>query len=263
MIDYIKYTIDGKTYNLIDNGDGTWSKETNAPEVAGNYSLKFEISENGIVSYVDSSDSRYVIFLQVIEDIERKVFLINYLPDFLQDILEFNVIYDIEDLLLDKLYSNVEKVKNDMFIKSASNDSITRLEKFLRIKGQGTLEQRKSYLISLLQKGKKLNEQKIKRIANTITGSDCIITFYGADELNNPEHGYGLIKVQVLSPDNSKDYRYEDIARALKTLVPGHIKLLVIKYYSTWSDVISNYDNWSAIHSAEDWQIIKDYIPPQ
>lgn len=263
MIDYIKYTMDGRTYSLISNGSGTWEKEDGSPEVSGNYSLLFEVSENGAVSYIDSSDGRYTTYLQIIEDIERKVFLISYLPDFLTDILEYNIVFDIGNLKLDKLYSDVEKIKNDMFITAASNDSITRLESFLKIKGQGTLEQRKSYLITLLQKGKKLNEQKIRSIANTITGSDCIITFYGADEMGNPEYGYGLLMLQVLSPDSTKDYRYEDIARTLKPLVPGHLKLLVIKYYSTWSDVISNYADWSELKTASDWQHIRDYIPLQ
>ncbi len=261
MIDYIRYTLAGITYQLIDNGDGTWSKETGDPQAAGNYSLTFEVSENGLVSKIDSTDSRYETYLQIIEKLEQTVNLVRDIPDFLQDIMEFNVICNIENPLLDKLHFDTEKIKNDMFITSASNDSIIRLEKFLKIKGLGTLEQRKSYLISLLQKGKKLNEQRIRNIANTITGSDCIITFYAADELGNPEEGHGLIRVQVLSPDNSKDYRYEDIARALKVLVPGHTKLLVIKYYSTWSDVISEYSSWSEIKGLDNWQKVKDYIP--
>jgi len=263
MIDYIKYTVDGVTHSMINSGDGTWRREADAPSVSGNYALLFEISENGIISYIDSADSRYEIYLQVIEGAERKVFLKTYLPDFMQDIFELNVIFDVENENLDKLYADVEKIKNDMFITSASNDAIVRIENFLRIKGQGTLEQRKSYLISLFQKGKKLHEGKIKEIVNTITGSDCITTFYGSNELNNPELGYGLLRVQVLSPDSLKDYRYDDIARALKPLVPGHLKLLVIKYFSVWADVILNYADWSAISTATNWQIIKDYIPPQ
>ncbi len=261
MIDYIRYTLAGKTYHLIKNGDGTWSKKANTPLVAGNYSLILEVSENGLVSRIDSTDSRYETYLKIIENLEQTVNLIRDIPDFLQDIMEFNVIYDIENPLLDKIHFDLEKIKNDMFITSASNDSITRLEKFLKIKGLGTLEQRKSYLISLLQKGKKLNEQRIRNIANTITGSNCIINFYGADDLDNPEEGFGLIKVQVLSPDNNKDYRYEDITRALRVLVPGHIKLLVIKYYVTWLDVITEYSSWSAIKNAGRWQTIKDYVP--
>lgn len=263
MINYIKYSIDGETYSLIDNGDGTWSKEANAPEVSGNYSLLFEISENGIVSYLDSSDSRYLVFLQVIESIERKVFLIDMLPDFLRGIHEYNVVFDIENLSLDKLYSDIDKVKNDMFITTASNDSMTRLESFLGIKGMGTLEQRKNYIISLIQKGKKLNENKIKNIANTITGSDSIITFYGAGDNNNPYPGYGVLRLQILSPDKNRDYRYEDIARTIKPLVPGHIKLLVIKYYALWEDVKINFTDWNSIKSLEDWQAVKNYIPPQ
>lgn len=263
MIDYIKYTVDGSTYSLINNGDGTWSKESNAPEVSGNYSLLFEISENGIITFIDGSDSRYDTYLQVIESTERKVFLIKCLPDFLQDITEFQNLFATEDLALDNLYSDVEKVKNNMFITTASIDAIKRLETFLRIKGQGTLEQRKSYLKSLFQSGNKLTEAKIIKLAKTITGSGCIIALFGSDELNNPEPGYCLLRVQVLSPDNTKDYRYEDIARSLKPLVPGHIKLLVVKYFSTWKDIITNYADWSAMYATANWQTIRDYIPPQ
>jgi len=263
MIDYIKYTIDDNTYSLIDNGDGTWSKETDAPNVCGNYALLFEISENGIVSYIDSADSRYSVFLKVIESMERKVFLLQCLPEFLQEITEFQELFNVEDLSLDQLCSEVEKVKNDMFITTASNDAIIRKETFLKTKGQGTLEQRKNYLISLNQKGKKLNRNKIKSITNTITGSDCIVTFFGADEINNPEVGYGVLRVQVLSPDNNKDYRYEDILRALKPLVPSHVRLLVVKYFALWEDVKTNFSDWTAIATRKDWQAVKSYIPPQ
>lgn len=263
MIDYIRYTVNGVTYSLSNNGDGTWSKEATAPAVAGNYSLALEISENGIITYIDSSDSRYEFYLEVLVSTERVVFLESFVPDFIAEIEEFKSVFNIENKNFDELHSELEKVKGDMFITTASSDAITRIETFLRIKGQGTLQQRKSFLISILQKGKKLNEQKIKEISNTITGSDCIITFFGANEINNPEAGNGLLRVQILSPSNNKDYKYDDIVRTLKPLVPGHLKLLVIKYFSAWADVISNYANWSAVKTANDWQIIKDYIPPQ
>jgi len=263
MIDYIKYTIDGETYDLINSGDGTWSKSLDAPDVAGNYNLVLEVSENGISTIIDSSDPRYEFYLDVIETTEEKVHLQNYVPEFLTDILEFNLIYEIENKELDELYSEIEKFKGDMFIKTASAEKITQLETFLRSKGQGTLSQRKDYLLSLFRKGKKINEGSIKEIANTITGSDCIVTFFGSDELNNPDLGYGLLRVQVLSPENNKNYRYDDIFRTLKPLVPGHIKLLVIKYFALWDDIKSNFNDWNTVKAKTDWQAVKSYIPPQ
>ena len=72
------------------------------------------------------------------------------------------------------------------------------------------------------------------------------------------------MQVQVLSPDNNKDYRYDDIFRALKPMVPAHIKLLVIKYFATWEDIRNNFADWNAIAAnMADWQAVKNYIPPQ
>ena len=134
MIDYIKYTVDGKTYDLINNGDGTWSKQLNAPDVAGNYNLILEISEDGIKTIIDSSDPRYDFYLRVIEAAEERTKLQRYVPDFINDILEFNVIFDVENAELDQLWSQSEKFKGDMFIRTASAEKINQLETFLRIK---------------------------------------------------------------------------------------------------------------------------------
>lgn len=263
MIDYIKYTVDGKTYELINNNDGTWSRSVNAPSVVGLYNLLLEIGQGDSIVFIDSSDSRYSFYLEVIEEIERKVNLIHYLPPILQEVLEFNVIFDAENIELDYFYDSIKRVGLDALIRTASAKKITRLENFLRFKGLGTLDQRRTYLLSLFRKGQKLNESNIKEITWTITGSDCYVTFYGADEANNPEPGDGLLFVQVLSPDNNKDYRYEDIFRALKPLVPGHIKLIVMKYFATWNDVKTNFADWNAIKNLSSWNDVKNYIPPQ
>jgi len=192
-----------------------------------------------------------------------KQYMQNYVPEFLTDILEFNLIYEIENKELDEIYAGIEKLKGDMFIRTASNEMILRLENFLRIKGMGTLEQRKNYLLTLFQKGKKLNEGKIKEVTNTIVGADCLVTFFSSDELNNPEPGCGILRVQVLSPEKGKDYRYDDIFRTLKPSVPGHIKLLVIKYFALWEDVKNNFSDWNTVKAMTDWQAVKSYIPPQ
>jgi hypothetical protein len=263
MIDYIKYTVDGKTYSMINNGDGTWSRDGTAPSIAGNYLLKFTISENGIITYVDSSNSLYETYLKVVVEAERVAYLEKLVPDFLLENKEFADLFDIENESFDDLYSSLERLKSDVFIITASGDTVTRLEDFIRLKGVGTLEQRKNYILSLIRKGNKLNTSVIKNIANAITGSDCIIKFFTSGELNNPDPGCGYLRVQVLSPDYSKDYRYSDIVRALSPLIPGHIKLAVIKYFATWTDIIDSFSDWNATAAMPDWAAVKDYIPPQ
>lgn len=263
MIEFIKYIVDGKTYELIDNGDGTWSKQLDAPSVIGDYTLQLIVSDGGNIITIDSSDSRYDFYLNVIEQAESVTHVEDYAPNILEDIMEFNVIYDCNNKELDELYASIKKFGGDLFIETASASKILQLENFLGIKGQGTLTQRKDYLMAMMQKNTKLSESSIKTVVNTITGSDCIVTFFGADELSNPDYGFGLIRVQVLSPDSSKDYRYEDIFRALKPMTSSHLKLLVIKYFALWDDVKLNFADWNAVNDMTDWQAVKSYIPPQ
>lgn len=262
MIDYIKYTVDGEAYELIKNDDGTWSKELNAPSVVGRYDLILEVGQDGIKTYIDSKDPRYNFFLDVIEDADAKVDLIKYLPHYSKNSSVYNQLFEVENLELDILHSLIRKVSNDVFIRTASNEKITRLEEFLGFKGLGNLGQRKSYLLTLFQRGKKLNEEVIKEITNTIAGADCIVTFYASNEVDNPHQGYGLLRVQVLSPDNQKDYRYDDIQRALQSMIPAHIKLTVIKYFGTWAEAMDPFASWNDIYNnVEDWQGLKNYIP--
>ena len=263
MIDYIKYTVDNATYCLTNNGDDTWSRDGEAPSIAGNYQIIFTISENGIVTTVDSSNSLYETYLNVVVETERVVYLEKLVPDFVSSIYEFAKLFEIENENFDNLHANIERIKSDVFITTASNDSITRVETFIGIKGIGTLEQRKSYLVSLNRKGNKLKEASMKGIVNSISGSDCNVTFFGADESDNPLPGYGLIRVRVLSPDTSKNYRYEDIERSLKPLMPAHIRLLVVRYFALWDDIQDNYTDWEAVKEMDSWQVLKDYIPPE
>ena len=263
MIEYTNYTINGFSYGLTNNGDGTWSRDINAPSATGKYDLLLEIKQNGQSFYIDSSDPRYSFYLEVIDEIESEVKLIEYLPLFLQDILEFQVICNTESIELDAIYNSIDKTLLNAFVQTASVDKITKFEMFLGFKGVGTLEQRKAYILALFRKGKKLSGETIKEITNTITGSDCIVTFFGSDELNNPQPTYPLLQIQVLSPDNNKDYRYDDVLKTIKPLVPGHVKLMVIRFFANWSDVMANFQDWNAVKSSSNWKALRSYIPPQ
>lgn len=261
MIYFIKYTINGITYTLVNNGDNTWSRDANAPSAGGNYLMTLTIIKDGYEIILDASDDMYEVYLDIITGAEKNARLGSYVPNFISDTEEIASVFNAENEVLDYLDDEISKIKSNLFITTASNHSIFRMESFLGIKGLGTLDQRKSYLISLNQKGNKLNVPAIRNIVKSISGSDCIVTFFGSEEEGNSDKAYGLLRIQVLSPDSTKNYRYADIARALAPLVPSHIKLSVIKYFATWGDILNDFSDWSAISAKEDWQIVREYIP--
>lgn len=263
MIDYIKYTLDNKTYSLNKNPDGTWSRQASAPDVAGNYSLKIEISSDGVISYIDGDNPQYNFYLDVINSTEKVTHLESLVPEFIADLDKFQTLYNTENIAFDQLNYHIEGVKSNIYLTTSSNEAIQRWERFLNIKGEGTLEQRKNYLKSLLQKSNKLSEKTIQDIVKAITGSGCVVTFFTSDDLLNPDPGFSLLRVQVLSPDSDVNYRYEDIARTLKPLVPSHIKLIVVKFFATWEDISENNKDWSSVASMSNWKAVRNYIPPQ
>ena len=50
----------------------------------------------------------------------RKYNLIEYLPQYLQDIKEFNIIFDSEDIQLDILFPLIESIFNERLIMQCS-----------------------------------------------------------------------------------------------------------------------------------------------
>lgn len=260
-MDYIKYTIDGQT-TYLENRNGQWVETLNAPDVAGSYDFDLEVSKNGAITYLNSYDPRVNLQLQVQQEVPQVVNLISYLPEFMQEVKEFQTILNAENVIFNTLSRDVGYVLNQLFMNTASPDTILKWENFLGIKGEGSLEQRKSYIMAMIKKGDKLSEKSIKTIVNTLTGSDAIVTFYAENDVTTPQVGHAVLLVQVLSPDNSKDYKYDDIQRMLEPLVPGHIKLIVVKYFATWGDIKENYASWEAVALGQDWQAINDYIPP-
>lgn len=260
-MDYIKYTVDGKA-SYLENVGGKWVETLSVPYMQGAYDFTLELNKDGRVTYIESNDPRINMKLDVREMAPNTIDLLNYLPEFMQEIKEFKEIVQAENVVFNILSNDIEYFLNQLFIDSASPETVFRFENFLGIKGEGTLDQRKSYILALIKKGDKLNEKSIKTIVDTITGSEAIVTFYAINEVNSPKNGHAVLLVQVLSPDNNKDYKYDDIQRALQPLVPAHIDLMVIKYFSTWQNVKDNYLDWGAAAQAASWQEINDYIPP-
>lgn len=264
MIDSVNYTVNGESNTLDDIGDGTYSKVLSAPSQEGNYFTSVEVIDMaGNKILIDNTDERFNMLLSVNEEIPLTVNLLEYLPEFLRDIREFKVILNTESIQYSQLMYSINKNLNNNFLDTMTIEVIERLEKFLGVIGEGTLEQRRNYLRALFKKGEKLNEASIRTIIKTITGSEAIIKFYTGSEIEAPFQGQGTLSIRVLSPDSSINYRFEDVARTILPLIPAHIKLELIKYFATWADIKNSYTNWDVLKSgAESWATLYSYIPP-
>jgi hypothetical protein len=260
-MNYVKYSVNGETVYL-ENINGVWQQSLKAPEEAGIYNLALEVSINGNTTYIDSGDSRYDLRLNVLNEYDNYINLLDYLPEFIADIKEFQIIMDIESEYFNRFYGDISNTLDNNYLETMSIEVVQRFETFLGILGEGTLIQRKNYLKALFKKGNKLNENTIRTIISTITGSKALIKFYSGSEIDAPITGQGVLKIQVLSPDPLVNYKFNDIIRAISPLMPEHIKLIVIKYFATWGDIQNAYSSWEGVKNEADWATVLSYIPP-
>lgn len=264
MIASSNYSIDGNIYDLNKGEGDTWSDINQAPDDAGLYPVGVSVSnEVGQTSYIDNTSSKFNLNVMVRDEVSNNINLINYIPEYLRDIREFKLIMEGESQKFNELYFIKDKTLDMQFVDYMDIEAITRYENFLGIIGQGTLEQRRAYIRALYIKGDKLSEFSIKAVVKSITGGKALVKFFGGDEVLNPNPGQGTLRVQVLSPDPNINYKFDDIIRAIAPYMPAHIKLNLIKYFSTWGDIKQAYTDWQAIKKASNWEELYNYIPPQ
>ncbi|HAK43878.1 MAG TPA: hypothetical protein DCM59_15720 [Clostridium sp.] len=193
-----------------------------------------------------------------------KVNLIDHIPEFLREIREFHQIMATGSVELNKLTEAMKQNLENSFLETMDELGISRYEKFLEIIPQGTLEQRRKYILALIRNNDKLSEKTIKAIVATIMDAGCFVRFHAGGEPSNPNPGQGTLVVRVLAPDaSSTDYRFENVARMILPLMPAHIKLEVHKFFTTWDDIQLKHNSWNDIkNSFASWQEVKDYLPP-
>lgn len=171
-------------------------------------------------------------------------------PPVWEEIPEMQALQDALQPELEQLGIKFEQVITDTFIDQLSEERLSEWEKRLTIVPQGTVQQRKLYLKSVIRGFGKLNEAKIRSIVNALTGGDAIATFED-----------GVIVVKVLPPNNGEVYLFPDVERSLEPRKPVHLGLRVIRYYSTWGIIKERFSSWQEVkeHFA-DWNGVKNYI---
>ncbi|MGL5438795.1 MAG: putative phage tail protein [Filifactoraceae bacterium] len=189
---------------------------------------------------------------------------IRHLPPQLQGYREFRAIHDLEDIETALQAHEIGLMVDNNYFLTADETGISAFEKALKIEPKGNLEQRRSFLLALAASSEKFSSKTIKNIVEAITGGKVLVTFFGADESENPYRGYGFIDIKVLSPALDKDYNFSDVERLLKPKIPAHLKYKVSKWFATWKDINDGFTDWQAMLTKfTDWQEINDFIPKE
>ena len=175
--------------------------------------------------------------------------LMRYLPEFLHDVEELKKIFLAEDAEIDIIYSAMDGIFPEKLIMECSEERLNQWEQALGIDPQGTVTERRYYVKGILNGEGKLNEQKIKDIANSYSGGSAIVSFANS-----------VIRVQILPPSGGEVFRFDDIERNLRPLIPAHLGLTVERFYSTWGDIKANFADWTAVKALDDWEEVKNYI---
>ena len=249
MIDEIVCKVNSQIYFLVDVQDSS-------VRVSGLSITNIETpaviftAVDGAVSLVSTTLSNATT--QKIQDyisefIRPSIF--QYLPSILQPFLEFQEICDTEDVEFERMYPAISTLYAETTIRYCSEERLAEWERALKVNPEGTLEQRRLFMLATIRGNGKLNEAKINSIVNAFTGGTAIVTLENS-----------VIVVKVLPPHNGEIYLFPDIERSLSQLIPAHLGLSVIRFYSSWGDIKNNLTSWQSVKNLDDWQDVRDLI---
>lgn len=250
MIKSVATKIDGKTITLLSPDEVNWYVSSIAPNKEGVYPVTLTVKTDKNVYTYTTDHKKIGDYLKLyVSDYNSK--LIEYLPQYLREVREFKEIFDSEDIQLNILCPLMESIFNEVLVMQCSEERLSQWEKALSVTPTGTVEERRYFIKALLRGSGKLNENKIKSIVEAFTDGEALVSFENS-----------VINVKVLPPNNGEVYRFPDVERALKPLVPAHLGLSVMRYYSTWGDIKNNFGSWDTVKQSENWNEVKNYIAP-
>ena len=143
---------------------------------------------------------------------------------------------EIQKLIYEKLTDRLnwlegifEEIVNNAYIKDMDDESLSKLEKEFKIKpdGEMTLEDRKTFLLSILRGVGVTNVEKLKNIAKTYECGDIeVIQNYSSYSI--------IIKfVSILGIPK----RLNDLKKAIEKVVPCHLGISYEIKYNTLNDL--------------------------
>lgn len=145
--------------------------------------------------------------------------LITYYPRFYRDVLEMDAILRAEGWLIDGIEAGIERVFYNCFIKTADEETISKLEQFIGIEVTegSTLEDRRNAVMSYFVGFGKVSATSIKELLSVYTSDPIDIIFEPADEAKNNRLD---ISINRNTPEG---FSVLDVMKTLARRLPAHI----------------------------------------
>ncbi len=141
----------------------------------------------------------------------RDVNLISYLPQFMQEYKELKKLFEIEEPEIEKVFSELNIIRNNMFIDTCDENGIERFEKLLKITASksDSLEVRKNRVKSLWVEEVPYTYKTLKLQLDSICGADGYEMF-----LDNESY-----RIDVMIRLGIKD-SYNDVIKFMERVIP-------------------------------------------
>lgn len=255
---YVQVTVDGKTYNLVKSEDGDWKVTNRAPLLAGDYLATVTLTtDQGQKITLDTTDEELLKALTLLvregtTDSGNR--MLEYYPWVVKCITEFQAITLSEGFEIDFANSDVELIVSNAYLTTMGEDRIYEWETMLALApdSDDTIEDRREKVIAEIRGNGKLNTALINSIVGAFTNGGTA-TSYVKDS---------VLYIKILPPVGNKQFKFDNVVKAITPKVPAHLGLSVTRNYATWGEIKTNFASWEAVAAQDDWDSIKLYVAP-
>ena len=179
--------------------------------------------------------------------------MINYYPQIISCIKEFQAIIESEYPEFDLLSTYKENVLNDAYLLTMNENRIESWEKILGIipiKDSSVADRRDTIIARIRGQGK-LNTNLINSIVNAFTGGTA--TSYVKNS---------TLYVTITPPPGDKQFQFDNVKQELAKKTPAHLGLEVSRNYYTWKQINDNMNTWGDVNTTfPTWGDVYLYIP--
>lgn len=176
-----------------------------------------------------------------------------YYPQIIQKITEFKAIVDGEYPEFEDIYGERERVLEDAYLVTMTEDRIKEWEQILRIKpiANSSLQDRRETIIARIRGQGKLNTELINAIVKTFTGGTA-----------NAWVENSCLYVEITPPPGNKQYQFANVEQELSRKVPAHLNFMVSRNYFTWGEINDNFTSWEAVQTdLGTWEDVYLFVP--
>lgn len=184
--------------------------------------------------------------------------MIDYYPNIIKAIREFQVLIKTQSLQVNELHEKLEELLNNAFVETADENRLVMWEKFLEITppDQGNQEyeewliSRRDNILARLYQSEKFNTKYIEDIVSIFTGGTAEAWLLDS-----------TLYVKIYPTETNKSFDIDSVIKELTLKCPAHLNLVVYKNYITWDEVSKAY-TWGDINTTfNNWNELIGDIP--